>query len=146
MGSFQGDYRTLFFGDGDSISLGLREYQADDDVRHIDWNATARMDTPYVREHIDDRELTAWMLLDRSPSMSLRARKSGPRAALVLTELVATLTRLLTRRGNRVGAMLYADRVENPNPPERWPKPGASSSPRSCCGRPPGATGKRGRR
>ena len=113
-GQLQGDYRTLFFGDGLDFA-GLREYQADDDVRHIDWNATARMDTPYVREHIDDRELTAWMLLDRSPSMSfgLEERPKG----LVLTELVATLTRLLTRRGNRVGAMLFTDRVENTIPP-----------------------------
>ena len=47
----------------------LREYQPRDDVRYIDWNVTARMDTPYVRQYIDDRELTAWLLLDRSPSM-----------------------------------------------------------------------------
>lgn len=113
-GQLQGDYRTLFFGDGLDFA-GLREYQAEDDVRHIDWNVTARMDTPYVREHIDDRELTAWMLLDRSPSMSfgLEDRPKG----MVLTELVATLTRLLTRRGNRVGAMLYTDRVERTVPP-----------------------------
>ena len=113
-GQLQGDYRTLFFGDGLDFA-GLREYQAEDDVRHIDWNATARMDTPYVREHIDDRELTAWMLLDRSPSMSfgLEERPKG----LVLTELVATLSRLMTRRGNRVGAMLYTDRVERTIPP-----------------------------
>ncbi len=113
-GQLQGDYRTLFYGDGLDFA-GLREYQAEDDVRHIDWNATARMDTPYVREHIDDRELTAWMLLDRSPSMSfgMEARPKG----MVLTELVSTLSRLLTRRGNRVGAMLYTDRVERTIPP-----------------------------
>ncbi|MEO8539397.1 MAG: DUF58 domain-containing protein [bacterium] len=113
-GQLQGDYRTLFFGDGLDFA-GLREYQADDDVRHIDWNATARMDVPYVREHIDDRELTAWMLLDRSPSMAfgMEERPKG----LVLTELVATLARLLTRRGNRVGAMLYTDKVERTIPP-----------------------------
>ena len=113
-GQLQGDYRTLFFGDGLDFA-GLREYQADDDVRHIDWNATARMDTPYVREHIDDRELTAWMLLDRSPSMrfGLEDRPKG----LVLTELVATLALLMARRGNRIGAMLYSDRVERTLPP-----------------------------
>lgn len=113
-GQLQGDYRTLFFGDGLDFA-GLREYQAEDDVRHIDWNATARMDVPYVREHIDDRELTAWMLLDRSPSMAFGSEERPK--GLVLTELVATLSRLLTRRGNRVGAMLYTDRVERTIPP-----------------------------
>ena len=108
-GQLQGDYRTLFFGDGLDFA-GLREYQAEDDVRHIDWNATARMDVPYVREHIDDREVTAWMLLDRSASMAF-GPEDRPKG-LVLTELVGTLSRLLTRGGNRVGAMLYTDRVE----------------------------------
>lgn len=108
-GLLQGDYRTLFYGAGLDFA-DLREYQAEDDVRHIDWNVTARLDVPYVRDFIEDRELTAWMLLDRSPSMSfgLEERPKG----LVLVEVVATLSRLLTRRGNRVGAMLYSDRVE----------------------------------
>ncbi len=47
----------------------LREYQPGDDVRYIDWNVTARMDTPYVREYVEDREITAWFLLDLSPSV-----------------------------------------------------------------------------
>jgi uncharacterized protein (DUF58 family) len=113
-GRLQGDYRTLFYGAGLDFA-DLREYQADDDVRHIDWNVTARLDTPYVREYVEDRELTAWMLLDRSPSMSfgLAERPKG----LVLTEVVATLARLLTRRGNRVGAMFYTSQVEGIIPP-----------------------------
>jgi uncharacterized protein (DUF58 family) len=49
-GQLQGDYRTLFRGAGLMLA-DLREYQAHDDVRHIDWNVTARMQTPYVREH-----------------------------------------------------------------------------------------------
>jgi len=113
-GLMQGDYRTLFYGVGLDFA-DLREYQAGDDVRHIDWNVTARLDVPYVREYVEDRELTAWMLLDRSPSMSfgLEERPKG----LVLTEVVATLARLLTRRGNRVGAMLYTGEVEKTIPP-----------------------------
>ncbi|MBI5948220.1 MAG: DUF58 domain-containing protein [Chloroflexi bacterium] len=113
-GIFQGDYRTLFYGAGLDFA-DLREYQANDDVRHIDWNVTARMDSPYVREYVEDREVTAWMLLDRSPSMSfgLEERPKG----LVLTEVVATLARLLTRRGNRVGAILYTGQVEQTIPP-----------------------------
>lgn len=113
-GLLQGDYRTLFYGVGLDFA-DLREYQHTDDVRHIDWNVTARMNTPYVREYVEDRELTGWMLLDRSPSMSfgLEDRPKG----LLLTEIVVTLSRLLTRRGNRVGAVLYNNVVERTVPP-----------------------------
>ncbi len=108
-GLLQGDYRTLFYGPGLDFA-DLREYQANDDVRHIDWNVTARLDVPYVREYVEDRELTAWMLLDRSPSMSF-GPEERPKG-LVLAELVTTLARLLTRRGNRIGAMLYTSQVD----------------------------------
>lgn len=113
-GLMQGDYRTLFHGPGLDFA-DLREYQAGDDVRHIDWNVTARLDTPYVREYLEDRDLTAWMLLDRSPSMSFgqEDRSKGR----VLVDVVLTLVRLLTRRGNRVGAILYSSDVEATVPP-----------------------------
>ena len=58
-GLLQGDYRTLFRGFGLDLA-DLREYQYGDDVRHIDWNVTARLQTPYVREYHEDREVTAW--------------------------------------------------------------------------------------
>src|SRR5688572_6290267 len=58
-GLLQGDYRTLFRGFGLDLA-DLREYQYGDDVRHIDWNVTARLQTPYVREFHEDREITAW--------------------------------------------------------------------------------------
>ena len=67
-GILQGNYRTMFRGVGTDFR-DLREYEPGDDIRHIDWNVTARMDTPFVREYSEDRELTAWLLLDRSPSM-----------------------------------------------------------------------------
>ena len=67
-GLLQGDYRTLFYGFGVDFA-DLREYQPEDDIRYIDWNVTARMDTPYVRQYSEDRELTAWFLLDLSPSV-----------------------------------------------------------------------------
>src|SRR5580658_3531895 len=69
-GRLQGDYRTLLRGDGTDF-LDLRAYEWGDDVRHIDWNATARMDELLVRDFMEDRELTAWLLLDRSRSMAL---------------------------------------------------------------------------
>jgi uncharacterized protein (DUF58 family) len=108
-GLLQGDYRTLFYGPGVDFA-DLREYQPGDDVRHIDWNVTARTTTPYVRQYLAERELTAWLLLDRSPSMTFGA--SDRTKQDVLTDLVATLARLLTRGGNRVGAILYENAIE----------------------------------
>ena len=66
-GRLQGDYRTIFRGTGVDFR-DLREYEPGDDLRHIDWNVTARTDVPFVREYTEDRELTAWLLLDRSAS------------------------------------------------------------------------------
>jgi uncharacterized protein (DUF58 family) len=113
-GLLQGDYRTLFYGDGIDFA-DLREYQLQDDIRQIDWNVTARMDTPYVRQYHADREITAWFLLDLSPSMSFGPRERPKEA--VLLDLVATLARLLTRGGNRVGAILYRHEIERTIPP-----------------------------
>ncbi len=113
-GILQGSYRTVFRGTGTDF-LDLREYEPGDDVRHIDWNVTARMDTPFVREFVEDRELTAWLVLDRSPSMGF-----GPierPKELVLCELATTFARLLTRSGNRVGAILFDSEVEETIPP-----------------------------
>src|SRR5215210_4848327 len=67
-GVLQGDYRTLFRGMGLDLA-DLREYQVNDDVRHIDWNVTARMQTPYVREFQEDREIAAWFIVDLSGSV-----------------------------------------------------------------------------
>jgi uncharacterized protein (DUF58 family) len=108
-GLLQGDHRALFYGPGTDLA-DLREYQPHDDVRYIDWNVTARLDVPYVRQYIDDRELTAWFLLDRSASM--RFGHVERTKETVLVELAATLGRLLTRDGNRIGAVLYDNAVE----------------------------------
>jgi uncharacterized protein (DUF58 family) len=103
-GMLQGDYRSLFYGYGVDFA-DLREYQPEDDIRYIDWNVTARMNTPYVRQYVEDREITAWFLLDLSPSLDFGTVQSIKRTVLI--DFVATLARLLTRHGNRVGAMLY---------------------------------------
>jgi uncharacterized protein (DUF58 family) len=108
-GLLQGDYRSLFYGFGVDFS-DLREYQPEDDVRYIDWNVTARLNTPYVRQYMEDREITAWFLLDLSPSIDFGTTRSQKRTVLV--DLVGTLARLLTRHGNRVGAVFYGSRVE----------------------------------
>lgn len=109
-GLLQGDYRSLMRGGGVDLA-DLREYQHHDDVRHIDWNVTARLQQPYVRQFIEDRDLSAWFLLDTSGSVDFG---SGDRTKLkVSTSFVATLARVITRHGNRVGAMLYGRGVES---------------------------------
>ena len=113
-GILQGDYRSLFMGGGLDFAE-LREYQPPDDIRHIDWNVTARMDMPYVRRYLEDREVTAWFLLDLSPSMAFGAVER--RKESVMVDFVGVLARLLTRNGNRVGAILYDNKVEFAIPP-----------------------------
>ncbi len=108
-GFFQGDYRSLFYGQGLDFA-DLREYQSEDDIRHIDWNVTARMNSLHVRQYIEEREITAWFLLDLSPSMGFGALDRQKESVLV--DFVTTLARLLTRNGNRVGAIFYNNRVE----------------------------------
>jgi uncharacterized protein (DUF58 family) len=108
-GLLQGDYRSLFYGYGVDFA-DLREYQPEDDIRYIDWNVTARLDMPYVRQYIEDREITAWFLLDLSPSVDFGTVQSQKRSVLV--DFVTTLARLLTRHGNRVGAMFYGGGFE----------------------------------
>lgn len=109
-GLLQGDYRTLLRGGGVDLA-DLREYQLHDDVRHIDWNVTARLQSPYVRQFLEDRDLTAWFLLDLSGSVDFG---SGDTTKLsVSAGFVAALARVITRHGNRVGAVLYHDRVDD---------------------------------
>jgi uncharacterized protein (DUF58 family) len=95
-GVLQGDYRTLFRGVGLDLA-DLREYQYHDDVRYIDWNVTARLQTPYVREYHEDREVTAWFLLDLTASMDVGTASVAKRS--VSAEFVTVLARLLTRHG-----------------------------------------------
>jgi uncharacterized protein (DUF58 family) len=107
-GLLQGDYRTLFRGFGLDLA-DLREYQYGDDVRHIDWNVTARLQVPHVREYHEDREVTAWFLLDLSQSIAFGSHEK--RKQSISEEFVAVLARVLTRHGNRVGALYYGNRV-----------------------------------
>ena len=108
-GLLQGDYRTLMRGAGLDLA-DLREYQHHDDVRHIDWNVTARLQIPHVRVFTEDREMNAWFLLDLSPSMDFGS--GDQRKRQVAHEFFAVLASMLTRHGNRVGAMLYGAGVD----------------------------------
>jgi len=113
-GLLQGDYRTLMRGTGLDLA-DLREYQHHDDVRHIDWNVTARLQTPHVRVFTEDREMAAWFVLDLSRSVDFG---SGLRAKREISAgFVGVLARLLTRHGNRVGALVYGSDLEAVIPP-----------------------------
>jgi len=103
-GRIQGGYRTPYRGWGTDFA-GLREYVETDDARHIDWNATARLNAPQVRQFVEDRDLTVWLVLDRSASMGTGAHGRGKHD--VLSELSLILARLFGRGGNRVGAILH---------------------------------------
>ncbi|MEV4802376.1 DUF58 domain-containing protein [Nonomuraea sp. NPDC049421] len=103
-GRLQGAHRTTYRGSGIDFT-GLRAYMEGDDARHIDWNVTARLDEPHLRVFTEDRELTVWLVLDRSASMA--AGRPGRAKHDVLAELALVLARLFGRGGNRVGALLY---------------------------------------
>jgi uncharacterized protein (DUF58 family) len=108
-GLLQGDYRSLFTGHGFDLAE-VREYQPEDDIRYMDWNVTARMDDPFVRQYIEDREITAWLLLDLSPSVDFGTTQARKRDLLV--DFSAVLMRLLVRHGNRVGGVLFSGGVD----------------------------------
>src|SRR4051812_41325105 len=112
-GLLHGSYRTLFRGQGLDLA-DLREYQPHDDVRHIDWNVTARLQETYVRQFNEDRDVTGWFLLDMSPSVDFG---SGATKRSVLTDFVTVLARVLTRHGNPVGAIFYSHGVDLVIPP-----------------------------
>ncbi|WP_371785499.1 DUF58 domain-containing protein [Streptosporangium subroseum] len=103
-GRLQGAHRTAHRGSGIDFT-GLRAYGDGDDARHIDWNVTARLDEPHLRVFTEDRELTVWLVLDRSASMA--AGRPGRGKHDVLAELALVLARLFGRSGNRVGALLF---------------------------------------
>ena len=103
-GQRQGEHRNAAYGAGLDLAE-LREYQPGDDVRTIDWNVTARMGLPYVRRYHEDRDITAWLLLDLTGSTDFGSAGQTKRELLV--DVAGTLARLLTARGDRVGALLY---------------------------------------
>ena len=109
-----GGYRTAHRGTGTDLA-GLRAYVEGDDARHIDWNVTARLGEPQLRVFNEDRELTVWLVLDRSASMTVGAPGRGKHD--VLSELAVVLARMFSRGGNQVGALLYDNGAVRTVPP-----------------------------
>lgn len=113
-GRLQGDHRTVRRGSGLDFA-GLRPHVDGDDARRIDWSATARAGELHVREHTEERDLTAWLVLDRSASMTVGAE--GRAKDVALSALSLALARLFVLGRNRVGALLYDDGAARVVPP-----------------------------
>src|SRR5437763_10052486 len=109
-----GDERSSLRGAGLEYS-DVREYQPGDDPRTIEWNITARSDRPYVRESLPDRGLDAWLLVDITRSLDWGTARCLKRQLAL--EFAAVVGQLLIGRGNRVGALLFDDRVRSIIPP-----------------------------
>lgn len=99
-----GDYRGIFYGP--SLDLAeVREYQPGDEIRRIDWNVTARMNRLFVRQYREERELTAWLLVDLSPSMAFGTRRRLKRELAI--EFAGVASYIIARHGDKVGAMAF---------------------------------------
>src|SRR4051812_22024413 len=113
---FTGEYRSVFKGQGMEFAE-VREYQPGDEVRSIDWNVTARMGRPFVKRYIEERELTVMLAVDLSGSE--RFGTKGRFKSELASELAAVLAMSAIRNNDRVGALLFTDRIEHVVPPRK---------------------------
>ena len=113
---FGGEYQSVFRGQGMEFSE-VREYQAGDDVRNIDWNVTARVGNPYIKKHVEERELTVLLVVDLSGSeqFGTRERFKAERVA----EMAAVLALSAVRNNDRVGLIIFTDHIEHVVPPKK---------------------------
>ncbi len=113
---FAGKYHTAFRGRGMSFSE-VREYRVGDDVRDIDWNVTARTERAHVKVYEEERELTMMLLVDVSPSRLFGSKELTKKN--VITEIAATLAFSAAKNSDKVGCILFSDRVEKFIPPKK---------------------------
>jgi uncharacterized protein (DUF58 family) len=113
---FSGEYHSAFKGRGMAFSEN-REYQHGDEIRTIDWNVTARMGHPYVKVFEEERELTVFMLIDISASNDTGSQQRSKRE--LITELSALLAFSAMGNNDKVGAVLFSDRIERFIPPKK---------------------------
>jgi uncharacterized protein (DUF58 family) len=113
---FAGDYHSAFHGRGIEFSQ-VREYQPGDDIRTIDWNVTARHDTPFVKEFVEERDLTIIIAVDVSGSMGFGS--ADWRKADIAAELAAVFAFSAVQNADRVGLLLFSDSVRKFIPPRR---------------------------
>jgi len=113
-GLLPGEYRAHDLGGGTELAQ-VRPYEPGDDVRRIDWNVTARTTIPHVRVHVPERALTAWLLLDVSPSMTFGT--ADRRKADVAEGVALAVGHLATQRGNRLGIVTFGGSRDQRVPP-----------------------------
>jgi uncharacterized protein (DUF58 family) len=116
---FAGEYASVFKGRGVEFA-DVREYEPGDDVRTIDWNVTARMGSPFVKQYVEERELTVLLLVDRSASGEFGSRVRTK--AELAVEVCAVLAMTAARSHDRLGAVLFTDRIERYVPPKKGTK------------------------
>ena len=116
---FLGSYRSAFKGRGMSFAE-VREYQPGDEVRDIDWNVTARTNRPHVKVYEEERELSVMLLIDVSQSLVFGSSENSLHD--VIAEIVATLAFSANNNNDKVGAILFSDRVELFIPPKKGRK------------------------
>jgi uncharacterized protein (DUF58 family) len=112
---FSGEYHSIFKGRGLEFS-DVREYQPGDDVRAIDWNVTARRGRPFIKEFVEERQLTALVMVDLSSSKTFGT--GAKQNVLIASEIAAILALAATTNNDRVGLLLVTDRVELFIPPD----------------------------
>ncbi len=113
---FTGEYRSVFKGQGMEFAE-VREYESGDEVRSIDWNVTARMRRPFVKRYVEERELTVLLAVDLSGSARFgTARRFKSEAEI---ELAAVIAMAAVRNNDRVGTLLFTDRIELMVPPRK---------------------------
>lgn len=119
---FSGGYHSAFKGRGMSFSE-VRAYQYGDDVRNIDWNVTARMEDPYVKVFEEEREITVMLLVDVSPSTHFGTQVNREQEAKtkqdIMTEISAVLSFSATNNNDKVGVILFTDKIEKFIPPKK---------------------------
>ena len=114
-----GQYHSVFKGSGIAFSE-VREYMPGDDIRLIDWNVSARMNEPYVKLFIEEREMTVLLLVDMSASGRFGSREQEKRE--LAAELAAVLAFSAIRNNDRVGLIIFTDEVERFVPPKKGKK------------------------
>lgn len=116
---FAGEYHSAFKGRGMTFSE-VREYQYGDDVRNIDWNVTARFNKPYVKVFEEEREMTVVLVIDVSGSGDFGSVKKSKKTLMV--EIAATLAFSTIQNNDKVGLILFSDRIEKYIPPQKGRK------------------------
>ena len=104
-----GQYQSVFKGQGMDFD-DIREYQPGDEVRHIDWNVTARLDQPFIKQYVEERELTVMLVVDLSASGTFGSGRQTKRE--LAAEVGAVLAFAAQRNNDKVGLTLFTERVE----------------------------------